>query len=51
MVGRKPLKHSAAELGIVTLVATNNVQCWRIAQNILGLLSDIIYTLAMAGYV
>lgn len=41
MVGCKRLKRSAAELGIVTLVATNNVQCWRIAQNILGLLITV----------
>ena len=41
MVGCKRLKRSAAELGIVTLVATNNVQRWRIAQNILGLLITV----------
>ena len=41
MVGCKRLKRSAAELGIVTLVATNNVQRWRIAQNISGLLITV----------
>ena len=41
MVGCKPLKHSATELRIVTCVATKNVECWRIAQNILGLLITV----------